>query len=317
MTVAARPWWPWLKRVLTWAFFAVVAVLIVDYARGIDWSDVRDAIVQLPRTSIALAVALTTCSFALYSAFDLLGRHMVGHRLGTAAVMGVTFVAYAFGLNLGSLVGAIALRFRLYSRLGLDNDAITKVTAFSMLTNWFGYLAIAGAAYCFGSIRLPPDWKIDSAELRIVGVVLMGLAVGYLVLCAVVGRRVWHIRGRTLETPSLRMGLLQLAMAAGNWALMGGVMWMLMPTGIGYAQVLAVLLVGAVAGLISHVPAGLGVLEAVYIALLGHQVPQGRLIGAVLAYRAIYYLLPLVFATGFYLATEYRARSTRHDGHAA
>jgi hypothetical protein len=35
--------------------------------------------------------------------------------------MGVTFISYAFNLNLGSLVGGVAFRYRLYSRLGLGN----------------------------------------------------------------------------------------------------------------------------------------------------------------------------------------------------
>ena len=311
--IAAKPWWPWLKRVVTWTFFAVVAWLIVRYARTLDWSDVLDAIRVLPRSSISIAVGLTAASYLLYSTYDLLGRRMLGHALRTSTVMGVTFVCYAFNLNLGSLVGSVALRYRLYSRLGLESDAITKVIGFSMLTNWFGYLAIAGAAFCFGGIALPPDWKIDSGQLRVLGVVLMALAAAYVVTCGVAERRTWRIRGHDFETPSLRMAFLQLAVSVGNWALMGAVMWVLMPGHPGYLHVLAVLLVAAVAGLISHVPAGLGVLEAVFIALLGHEIPEGRLLGTLLAYRAVYYLLPLAVAAVFYLATELRARRLRRE----
>ena len=311
--MSATPWWPRLKRALTWTFFAVVAWLVFRYARTLDWSDVLDAMRGLPRSSIALAIGLTAASFLLYSTYDLLGRRMLGHRLRTSTVMGVTFVCYAFNLNLGSLVGSVALRYRLYSRLGLENDAITKVIGFSMLTNWFGYLAIAGAAFCFGGIALPPDWKIDSGQLRVVGVVLMALAAAYVVTCALAGRRTWTVRGHRFETPTLRMALLQLAVSVGNWALMGAVVWVLMPGHPAYLHVLAVLLVAAVAGLISHVPAGLGVLEAVFIALLGHEIPEGRLLGTLLAYRAIYYLLPLAVAAVFYLVTEVRARRLRQE----
>jgi len=306
-----RPWWPWAKRIATWTFLALVAWLIVDRAQKIDWDDVGRAVAQIPRLSVALAVLLTVASYALYSTFDLLGRRMTGHKLGTGTVMGVTFTCYAFNLNLGSLVGSVALRFRLYSRLGLSNDTITRIVGFSMLTNWFGYLAIAGAAFAFGSVHLPATWKIDDGGLRILGAVLLLAAAAYLVLCATAGRHVWRIRGHDLETPSLRMGLVQLAVAAGNWALMGGVLWVLLQERVAYPHVLAVLLVASVAGLISHVPAGLGVLEAVFVALLGDEVGAGRLIGAVLAYRAIYYLLPLVVAAVFYLVTEARAKKRR------
>ena len=312
-----RRWWPWAKRVVTWTFLALVAALIVRHARTIDWSDVLAAMRALPPASIAAAIGLAACSHLLYSTYDLLGRRMVGHDLPTPTVMGVTFVCYAFNLNLGSLVGSVALRYRLYSRLGLENDAIAKVIGFSMLTNWFGYLAIAGVAFCFGSLTLPPDWRIDDGQLRIVGAVLILLALAYVVVCAVSGRRTWTIRGHAFETPSLRMALLQLAISVGNWALMGAVVWAVLQGHGAYLHVLAVLLVAAVAGLISHVPAGLGVLEAVFVALLGAEIPQGRLLGALLAYRAVYYLLPLAVASVFYVVTEVRAKRRRADADAA
>jgi uncharacterized membrane protein YbhN (UPF0104 family) len=104
------------------------------------------------------------------------------------------------------------------------------------------------------------------------------------------------------------MALLQLAMSCANWSLIGGVIWFLLQGAVGYPHVLAVLLVAAVAGVVTHVPAGLGVLEAVFVALLAHQVPEATLLGALLAYRGLYYLLPLTVATLGYLATEVRAR---------
>ena len=307
-SLRAKPWWPLARRVATWAFLALVAWLIVDNARSIDWPDVLAAMRRIAPRTLVEALVLVVASYALYSTFDLLGRRLTGHRLGTATVLGVTFVCYAFNLNLGSFVGSIGLRYRLYSRLGLDNDTITRIVGFSMLTNWFGYLALAGAVFAFGSIHLPPGWKIGDSGLVVVGYGLMSSAAAYLALCAAKGDHVWTIHGHEFETPSLRMALLQLAIAVGNWMLMGAVVWVLLGTGLAYPRVLAVLLVAAVAGLISHVPAGLGVLEAVFLALLGHDVPHGRLLGTLLAYRALYYLLPLAVATVFYVITEARAR---------
>jgi len=96
-----------------------------------------------------------------------------------------------------------------------------------------------------------------------------------------------------------------------NWSLIGGMIWLLLQRQLPYHEVLAVALVAAVAGVITHVPGGLGVLEAVFLALLGHRAPQGTLLGALLAYRAIYYLLPLILAALTYVATELRARQLR------
>lgn len=309
--VHARPWWPWFKRVATWAFFALVVWIIVDHARGVDWGEVRTAVSDLPPSAVVTATLLAFCSYALYSTYDLLGRHLTGHALRTGTVMGVTFISYAFNLNLGSLVGGIAFRYRLYSRLGLNNDTITRILGFSMLTNWLGYLVVAGAVFSFWPMNLPAGWKIDSGGLRIVGAALLAAALGYLAVCAFAVRRSWRLRGHELVVPSLRMALLQIAIAVGNWSLMGGIIWILLQGKIAYPQVLAVLFVAAMAGLITHVPAALGVLEAVFLALLGNEMSEGRLLGALLAYRAVYYLLPLAVASGFFLVTEVRSRHAR------
>lgn len=307
----ARAWWPWLKRIGTWAFFGLVAWLLVHYARTIDWSEVLEAVGDIPGPALLAAALLAACSFTLYSTYDLLGRHMTGHRLHGGTVMVVTFISYAFNLNLGALVGGIAFRYRLYSRLGLDNSTITRVLGFSMLTNWLGYLVVAGCVFLFGSMALPPDWNIGSEGLRLLGGALLLLACAYLVLCAVAREHIWNLRGHELQTPALRMALLQLLLSSINWSLIGGVIWCLLQQQLPYAQVLAVLLVAAVAGVITHVPAGLGVLEAVFVALLSHQLSQGRLLGALLAYRAIYYLLPLAVAALAYLVAEVHARQLR------
>ena len=309
-----RPWWPWVKRIGTWVFFALIAWLLVKQARGIDWDEVLDAFSKLPATTLAMAACLAASSFVLYSTFDLLGRRMTGHPLGAAKVMGVTFVSYAFNLNLGSLVGGVAFRYRLYSRLGLDNPTITRVLGFSMLTNWFGYLVVAGAAFCFWPLDLPADWKIDNGGLRVLGAVLLALAAAYLALCAFASDNTWHIRGHAFQPPPLRMALLQMLMSCANWCLMGGVVWLLLQQKVAYPEVLAVLLVGAVAGVITHVPAGLGVLEAVFVALLSHKLPQGQILAALIGYRALYYLLPLAVATVGYLAMELRARRAATTG---
>jgi uncharacterized membrane protein YbhN (UPF0104 family) len=89
---------------------------------------------------------------------------------------------------------------------------------------------------------------------------------------------------------------------------MAGAVFMLLQGKVPYADVLAVLLVAAVAGVITHVPAGLGVLEGVFIALLSHRVPEAQLLGALLGYRALYYIAPMVAAAVMYLQVELRAR---------
>ncbi|SCK05889.1 hypothetical protein VAR608DRAFT_0009 [Variovorax sp. HW608] len=300
--------WEHTKRIAAWVFFAGVLALIWRQARNVDWWNVLASVRAIPLPMVLAAGVLAFCSHLLYSTYDLLGRRMTHHTLATLPVMGVTFISYAFNLNFGSLIGGVAFRYRLYSRLGLGPNTITRVLGFSMLTNWFGYFMVAGAAFCFAPMTLPPNWRIDSGGLRVLGAGLMLAGFAYLVLCAVAREHTWNIRGHELDTPPLPIALLQLLMSCANWSLIGGILWFLLQRQVEYPTVLSVLLVAAVAGVITHVPGGLGVLEAVFLALLSHRLPEARLLGAILAYRALYYLLPLAVALVFYAVAEMHAR---------
>jgi glycosyltransferase 2 family protein len=303
------PGWGWLKRALTAIFFAAVAVFTVRYAQNVDWPQVWASIRGTPAGVLALAVALAAASHAMVSSFDLLGRYYTGHHLPAARVMGVNFISYAFNLNMGALVGGVAFRFRLYSRLGLDNPTITRVLSLSVLTNWLGYLAVGGAVFTFVPLPLPPAWKLDSAGLHFLGIALLLGAALYMALCFWSPRRSMRLRSHELLLPPARMATVQLAISSINWLVMGGILHTLLRGEVAFLTVLMVLLVAAVAGVITHVPAGLGVLEAVFIALLSHRIAEPQLIAALLTYRAIYYIAPLGAAAVLYLLFETRVAS--------
>ena len=306
--IREHAWWPWAKRALGFAFMLLVIGLLVKYARTIDWSEVKQSVLELPRGVLFEAALLCAASHLLYSCFDLVGRRYTGHSLPVRKVMQVNFISYAFNLNFGSLVGGVAFRYRLYSRLGLGTATITRVLTLSMLTNWLGYLLLAGIVFTVSPLELPPGWKIDSEGLRLLGIALLGVALAYLLLCGWSKKRSWTIRGHELFLPKPRMALLQLAMSCSNWMIMAGAVYLLLQGRIDYASVLAVLLIAAVAGVITHVPAGLGVLEGVFIALLSHKLGDAQLLGALLGYRALYYIGPLLVAALLYLTVEVKAR---------
>lgn len=303
-----KRWWPWAKRLLNILFFAAVAYLLATLARKVEWEEVFLTIRRRPVEGLLLAALLAGASHALYSCFDLIGRHVTGHGLKVRQVMAVGFISYAFNLNLGALIGGFAFRYRLYSRFGLGAEVVTRVLALSVLTNWLGYLLLAGLVFWWSPIPLPPDWKLDTFGLRLLGFVLFAAAVAYVLLCATTRRRNWSIRGHVLTLPSGRLALLQLVISSVNWLLIAGVVYTLMGQKVAYPVVLGVLLVAAIAGVITHLPAGVGVIEAVFVALLSHQVPASEILASLLIYRAIYYLAPLVVATLGYILLEARVK---------
>lgn len=305
---AARPAWAWARRALLAAFLLGVGWLLWRQGRGIAWAEVLASVRAYPSATLATCAALALASLLLYSGFDLLGRAYTGHRLSVRAVMGVTFISYVFNLNLGTLVGGFAFRLRLYSRLGLRLGQVGRILGLSMLTNWLGYVLLAGSLFVLHPLPLPPGWRIGAAGLQAVGVLLVLLGLGYILLCAASRRRRWTLRGHRVKLPPGRMALVQAAMGVGNWLLLGTLVHTLMPAGLDWTTVTSVLLLAAVAGVLTHVPAGLGVLEAVFLTLLAGRAPRHDLLAALLTYRLIYYLLPLGLALLLYIATELRAR---------
>ncbi|MES2818200.1 MAG: lysylphosphatidylglycerol synthase domain-containing protein [Pseudomonadota bacterium] len=314
--------WQLAKRVLTLAFFILVTVLLVMLAKKLDWQEVLTTLRQYQLSTLLLATAITALSYLVYSSFDVLGRRYSGHNLPVRQIMPVTFVCYAFNLNLGAWVGGFALRYRLYSRLGLKTGTITQILSLSLVTNWLGYMLLAGVLFVLGLVDLPRSWNIGSQGLRVLGATLLIVSVGYLLLCALSKKRVWRLRGHEFTLPSGRLALTQGLLGASNWALMATIIYLLLGQRIDYPLVLGALLASSIAGAVTHIPAGLGVLEAVFVALLQDEVGKSSLLAALIAYRILYYLLPLAAAALVYLVLEARAkklkqRNTRTDSTAA
>jgi uncharacterized membrane protein YbhN (UPF0104 family) len=306
---------PWartgLRRGLALVFFAALAFFGVRHARTIEWEAVGRALATTPMPVLGIAAALAAASHLTYSSFDLLGRAYTGHALRVGQVLRVTFTSYAFNLNLGSLVGGIALRLRLYARLGLPYLTISRVVTLSIVTNWLGYLVVAGLVFSLTPPQPPPGWGLSDLSLHLLGPVLLAVAAVYVAACLAGRRRRLRFRRHVVRLPGPAMVGAQLALSCANWALMGALMYTLLQGQLPYAQVLGVLLLAAVAGVIAHVPAGLGVLEAVFMALLSHRIPQAQLLAALLTYRAVYYLAPLGLAAILYLAQEMQPARAR------
>ncbi|MBF8743416.1 lysylphosphatidylglycerol synthase domain-containing protein [Pseudomonas guariconensis] len=310
-------WRTWGKRLMTLLFLVLIPTLLYLLARNLDWNEVRQSLLAYRPGTLVIGLVLAFASYLTFASYDLLGRAYTGHHLPARQVLPVAFVCYAFNLNFTTWVGGVALRYRLYGRLGLDTPTITRILTLGLLTNWVGYMLLAGTVFALGLVELPKTWAVGATGLRLIGVLLLVFALGYLLACAFAKRRTWSLRGHELTLPSLHLALCQVALGASNWALMAALIHWLLPHELFYPSILGILLISCVAGVVAHIPAGLGVLEAVFLALLHGQIGQGSLVAALLGYRTLYYLIPLLLALVVYLVLEKRARAMRQRGKAA
>ncbi|HVQ15094.1 MAG TPA: bifunctional lysylphosphatidylglycerol flippase/synthetase MprF, partial [Vicinamibacterales bacterium] len=133
---------------------------------------------------------------------------------------------------------------------------------------------------------------------------LVALSSGYVVMAwAHTGPiRLWAFE---LPPPTVRLALAQVVTSVVDWALAGAVLFVLLPEqSAPFLAVLGAFLTAQIIGLVSHVPGGVGVFEGTMVLLLKPFVSSAELLPSLVAYRAIYYLLPLVVALIALVADE-------------
>lgn len=297
---------PWgvIKKILSVAFFVAVAALLFVKAREIEWPKVIETLKATELSTLALSVVFGFLCYSVYASYDLFGRYILNIKVSAAKSWVAAWISYACNLNLGALIGSVAFRYRLYAQIGVGSATVTRIIGISVATNWLGYLMLAGALFVSGVVDVPSSWLIGDTALRFMGAGFLLVVAIYLLMCGFSRKRELELRGHTITLPSLKMAALQFAAASLHWTLMALVMFQFFSGQVSFATVYAVLLISCVAGAVSHVPGGLGVLEAVFVALLAGEMQRYEVLAAVFGYRCVFYFIPLLVAIPTYLIYE-------------
>ncbi|MCA9752032.1 MAG: bifunctional lysylphosphatidylglycerol flippase/synthetase MprF [Gemmatimonadetes bacterium] len=308
----APGWTTRAKKLAPWLSVAVfvAAVWILGHAlKGVHLRDVIAGFHAIPASRVVASIVAGAISYLLLASYDVLALRHLGHPLPVPRVLPAAFVGFAFTNNAGnSLVTGTPIRYRLYSSLGVDATTITRVVLLGYLTFWVGVLFFGGAMLTAFAPPLPDALHFALRTTRPIGVAMLGAGVVYLAL-VLRGGTEWRRGDWSFRLPGIRFTLAQIALASVEWIASSSALWLLLPSGtIEFPSFLAISLLAVVLGLVSQVPAGLGVVESVLgLALAGH-VPLPTLLGAMLVYRVTYYLAPLGLAALLLSAHEARAR---------
>lgn len=302
-----------LTPLLVVALLAGAALLLHHELRAYHYDDVRNALRAMPRSSILIALLLTAVSYWILTGYDALALRYLQRPLPYHRTALASFLGYVFSHNVGlSIFGGAAPRYRLYSAWGLTPAEIAGLVAFTAATFWVGIFAVCGAALIADAEALAASLRAGPLLARVVGGVMLA-AVAAFVLIAWRWHKPLTIRGWTLPALPLEIALAQIAVGVVDWIVAAAVLYVLLPADVSasFAHLVGLFVVAQVAGVSSHVPAGLGVFEAVMLFGLAPSTPAPALIGALLVYRAIYYLLPLGVATALLAAYEAMQRRAK------
>ena len=285
------------------------ALLALHHALGsYHYRDVALALKEIPPQQLALSALFAGLGYVALTGYDALGFRYLRREFRYSKLAQVSFIGYAFSNNVGfaALAGG-SIRLRMYSEWGLSAVEVAKLVAFLGLTFWIGFLAIQGAVLTFASI--PEELPLHVPAARAVGVALLLVVAAYLAII-VMRRKALVVRDWQIDVPSLQIAVPQIAVAVLDWALVAATLYVLMPAelALSFPAFLSVFLVAQLIGLVSHVPGGLGVFESVILLSLHQQTPAPAVAAALLAFRLVYYLLPLALAAALLGAHELMQR---------
>lgn len=275
--------------------------------------DVISALLALSWTRIGLAAACTVLAYLVLVGYDWLGLRHIGHSLALRKIASAAFISYALSYNLGSpIIMGTSVRYRLYSAWGLATRDIAKVVVFCIATFWVGLVAIAGVIFVREPAAISKALHLPQAYILPLGVVLVVVVMGYLAWSAMQGQPL-RIRGWELAPPALWISIAQIAITVVDLVLAGTVLYILLPgdLGLSYLGMIGVYLVAVILGLASQIPGGLGVFETAFLHLLPTNISPAAVAGALIAYRGMFYLFPLLIALILLGGHELRIRLAR------
>ena len=261
------------------------------------WQDILAHVHAIPTPHLLAAVALAFGGYACLTLYDALGLYFAGAKVPYPRLALISFMGFAIGHNVGlNTLSGGAIRYRAYLPMGLTAKQIGTLIAFCTLTFVLGAAVLLGLSLLSQSALSGAVLHVHPYLVVLAGCVLLG-AVGAYLWLACSRHESLRYRRLVIPVPSARIAFAQIAVACTDLLCAAGVLYVLLPpqAAIGFTAFAGLYLIAITAGVISNVPGGVGVFESVLL-LMFRSVPPDHLLGALLAYRIIYYFAPFALA---------------------
>lgn len=297
--------------VLILALLAGALVILNRWLERTSIADIRAAVAGIGAMQLAWAAGAAAVSYWLLTLYDVLALHHLRRDLPYRWVAFTAFTSYAFSHSLGfaSIIGT-TVRYRLYAPLGLRAVDVAQVTLFVVTTFTLGLAVV-----------MPIVMLLDPGALKALHIepeaatLLGGGALVILIAYATAGawlKRPFRVFGHPIAFPRPQVAAGQLLLGLCDLSLAAGVLYLCLPhtEAVSYLDVVVAFGLALVAGIISHVPGGLGVFDAIVLVSLTPEMASNDVMAGLLVFRIIYYLAPLLLAGMMFGALE--AFQARH-----
>jgi glycosyltransferase 2 family protein len=299
---AGKPLW---RQSGIYVFVAAVLLAGVLLSRTLSRYSVDElisSVMAIPSVRLLGAGAFAMASYFCLTGFDYLALRYVGHPLSYPKAALASFTSLSLGHNIGvAFLSSGAVRYRFYSRWGLAAADVAKLILFCGLTVGLGLMILGGAALLIHPALAEDIAGLGRGAIIALGSLCLSLAAIYLLLCAFL-RAPITIRRWSLQLPPVRLAVGQCLIGPLNFACVAACLHQALAgvVDVSYPAVASVYVIANTTALVSHVPGGLGVIESVVMYLL----PGADLIGALLVFRFVYFLMPLALGVVTFAVSE-------------
>lgn len=289
--------------------FALAAYLLYVGLSAFTWDDIVRSVRAIPQWNMTLALFYCALSYLCLTGFDWTGVRYVKSDLAYPRIALASFVALGLGQTIGLAgLSSGAIRYRYYAHWGLSTEDVAKIVLLSGVTVGLGLLVLGGLVMVLNPDDTAGILRMAPTAVRLVGILCLALAAAYVALAGLL-RTPLRIRGWSFQMPTMRLALAQIVIGTANFAVVSACLMELMQAteNVSYLKAATAYVLGNIAILITHAPGGLGVLEVTVRHVMGDQAS----IGALVAFRVIYFFIPFFIALPVSLIGEAAFRAAR------
>lgn len=288
-----------LKKIVSWSglfFFALAAYMIYVQLSKYDLEDITNALTGIPARNLAMAGVASFLGYVALSSYDYLALKYIGRHLAPWKWIFAGFIGFSVSNNAGhAIVSGGAIRYRLYTRWRFHASEIVRMVTFSGFTYLFACFFLVIVGYFLTPEHAFAGGSVSKATTLIVTIIsAVGLAIYF-------GATIFYkkpiiIKDIEFDIPSFRMALAQVFLGSADILLASLILYFPLTSfvDIPFDVFIGVFIIAQVLGVFSQVPGGLGVFEGLFLLIMPGGHDPLYLFSALIAYRIIYYLLPLL-----------------------
>ena len=261
-------WKSWAAPAVILGVLAVALLVLRHELAATGYHRIALALAAIPLRQVGEAVLLTVVAYALLTGYDVLALRAIGAGLSLARTVLASLLAYALSQTLGfPLLSGGAVRVRFWSGWGLGTREIAQATAFVGTTFSVGVAAVCGLAFLLEPSGLLALMHVPVWIARSAGIVLLGAVCGYVALAITRHRKPLVWRTYSMPLPSVTVAVAQVLLSLLDWMVAGVVLYVLLPVApsVSLVTFLGVFSLAQLAGVVSHVPGGVGVFETLMV----------------------------------------------------